>query len=83
MGLGVDVAVGLVDVSEDGLGVRLKVAVTPGEETEIILTSPGTRKAYKLLGEVRWCRDAGDGTFLAGVRLRRRLAYVDLSDLAR
>jgi PilZ domain len=83
MGLGPDLAIVLLDVSEDGLGVRLKLAVTPGDEAEIVLTSPGTRKAYKLLGEVRWCRDAGDGTFLAGVQLRRRLAYADLSDLTR
>jgi PilZ domain len=83
LGLGHDLAIGLLDVSEDGLGVRLKVGMTPGDEAEIILTSPGTRKAYKVLCEVRWCRDAGDGTFLCGVRLRRRLAYVELSDLAR
>ena len=83
MGLGPNLAVGLLDVSEDGLGVRIKVAVEPGDEAEVVLTSPGTRKAYKLLCEVRWCRDAGDGTFLAGMRLRRRLAYAELSDLAR
>ena len=83
MGLGPDQALGLLNVSEDGLGARLKVAVAVGEEAEIVLTAPGTRKAYKLLGEVRWCHDAADGTFHVGVRLRRRLAYAELSDLAR
>lgn len=82
MGLGPDLALGLLDVSEDGLGVRLKVAVAAGDEAEIVLTAPGTRKAFKLLGEVRWCHDAADGTFHVGIRLRRRLPYAELSDLA-
>jgi hypothetical protein len=83
MGLGPDLAMDLQDISEDGLGIRLKVAVAAGDEAEIVLTAPGTRKAFKLLGEVRWCRDAGDGSFHVGVKLRRRLAYVELTDLSR
>ena len=37
-------------------------------------------EVLKTGAEVRWCMPAGDGTFLVGVRFRRRLAYRDLSD---
>ena len=81
LGLGNNLAVALVDASEDGLRVRLKVEVKPGEEGEVLLGRPGGGKPLKSEVEVRWCTPAGDGTFLAGLRLRRRLPYRDLSDL--
>lgn len=82
LGLGPDLAVGLLDVSEDGARVRLKGAVDPGSEAEVLLARPGGGKPIKGMCEVRWCRPDGDG-FLAGLRLRRRLSHADLLDLAR
>jgi hypothetical protein len=81
LGLGRDLAVAVVDLSEDGLRIRLTTEVKPGEEAEVMLGRPGGGKAMKAEAEVRWCSPIGDGTFLAGVRLRRRLAYRDLTDL--
>jgi PilZ domain len=80
MGLGRDLAVALIDVSEDGLRLRLTVEVKPGEEAELLVSRPGGGKALKTAAEVRWCMPAGDGTFLAGVRFRKRLAYRELTD---
>jgi hypothetical protein len=82
MGLGPNLAVGLADVSEDGLGVRLKVEVRPAEECEVLLIRPGGGKPIKMHGDFRWCTPAGDGTFRAGVRFQRRLARTDLLALA-
>src|SRR5262245_52389034 len=41
MGLGRELGCGLVDVAEDGLGIRLKEFVVPGQELTIELTTPG------------------------------------------
>ena len=83
LGLGPDIACGLVDVAEDGLGVRLKQAVPAGQEVTIELSAPGVSKPQRFLAEVRWCQPGDDGTFRAGVRLRRRLPYAVLTDLTR
>jgi hypothetical protein len=82
-GLGRDLGCGLVDVTDDGLGIKLKEPIQAGREVTIDLALPGVSKPLRVIGEVRWCRAAGDGTFTAGVRLRRRLPYPTMTDLAR
>ncbi len=83
LGLGPDLGGGLVDASEDGLGLRLKGAVMAGQEITIELSLPGVSKPFRVVAEVRWCRPDAAGMFLAGVRLRRRLPYAALTDLTR
>src|SRR5262249_31363023 len=51
----------------------------PGEEAELLVSRPGGGKALKTAAEVRWCMPAGGGTFLVGVRVRKRLAYPELT----
>lgn len=82
MGLGPNLAVRIVDVTQDGLGLRLSGPVHPGDEVSVELSVPGIGKPVKVQADVRWCTNAGDGTFLAGVRLRRRLSYNEVSGLA-
>jgi hypothetical protein len=83
LGLGPNIGVSLADVGEDGLGVRLTAPVAKGEEASLELARPGVSKPLRLVAEVRWCRPAEDGTFLAGLRLRKRLPYLVLTDLTR
>jgi hypothetical protein len=83
LGLGRELGCGLVDVAEDGLGIRLKEFVPVGQEVTIELSAPGISKPHRLVAEIRWCRQDKDGTYRAGVRLRRRLPYSTLTDLAR
>jgi hypothetical protein len=80
LGLNPDLAIGLVDISEDGLGVRLRGPVEPGDEVEIILSLPVMSKSWKLLGDVCWCNPGPYGTFVADVHLRRRLTHLDLAE---
>jgi hypothetical protein len=82
-GLGPDLAVGVTDLSEDGVGVRLRAPVQPKEECEVILTRAGGGRPIKAQAEVRWCAPAGDGTHRAGLRFRHRLARKDLMDLTK
>lgn len=82
-GLGPDLCASLVDITRDGLGIRLKEPVPVGTQVTIDLSVPGMGKSLRVLAEVRWCRPQEDGTFLAGVRLQRRLSVPTLTNLTR
>jgi hypothetical protein len=81
-GLGPDLAAGLVDMTQDGLGILLKEPIPAGMEVTIDLSLPGMEKPLRVLAEIRWCRPQGD-TFRAGVRLLRRLSVPTLNNLTR
>jgi hypothetical protein len=83
LGLGADVGRELFDVTEDGLGITLKEPVTVGREVTLEISLPGVSKPLRLVADVRWCMPAGNGSYRAGVRLRRRLPYTALTDLTR
>jgi hypothetical protein len=83
LGLGPDLAVGLMDVSEDGVGLRTKVEVQVDDRVTVGLGRPGGGKLLVGQGVVRWCRPEPDGRFRVGLALRRRLTHADLMDLAR
>jgi hypothetical protein len=83
LGLGPDLATGLIDVSEDGLCVQVRSPLKPGSDAEIVLDKVGSSRPMKLVADVRWCAGDGSNGYRAGLRLRRRLPYKDLMDLAR
>ena len=81
-GLGPDLAVGIVDVTEDRLKVRLTAPVPVGDELEADLTPPGNGKVMRLRGVVAACRPSRDGkSSVAKVRLRHRLTFRQLAEL--
>lgn len=80
-GLGRDVGIDLLDATEDGLRVRLRVQIEAGAEVAVELSRPGVSRPLALVADVRWCRPAPDGTAVAGLRLRRRLSYLELTNL--
>jgi hypothetical protein len=77
-----DVALGLVDVSEDGAGLRLRTPVRPGESAHLALWSPDRSEPIRRWAAVVWCRPAPGGSFRAGVTFRRPLSPDDLQLLA-
>jgi len=83
LGLGPDLAAGLVDVSEDGVCVRVKTLLALDSEAEVILDKVGSSRPIKMVAEVRWCQGDAAGGFRAGLRFRHRLPYKDLMELAR
>ena len=80
-GVGPNLAIGLIDVTPEGLGVLLIAPLAFGDEVEVELSSPGIDKPLKVAGEVRWSMAVGDGTFRAGIMLCRRLTPVDIANL--
>ncbi len=81
LGLGPNLALALIDVSEEGLRVRLKGPVVAGDEVEICLSFPIASKSWKFTGDVRWCESGPFETFLAGISLRRQLTHLELAEL--
>jgi hypothetical protein len=77
-GAGTDVALGLVDISENGAGVRLRTPVRPGEGAFVALWPPGQANSIRRHGSVIWCRPSIGGTFRAGVQFSRGLTADDL-----
>jgi hypothetical protein len=80
--MGPDLAVELMDVSQEGARIRLKAPVAPGEQVEVALWPPGGSRSLRGPAVVRWCRPAADGSAQAGVRFRTRMTLNDLSKLA-
>jgi hypothetical protein len=78
-GLGPNLAVALLDVTEDRLKVRLTGPVKVGDEVETELVPPGSGKPLKLRGDAITCRASGSGTFVAKVLLRHRLTFQELA----
>jgi len=79
LGLGPNLAAGGVELSLDGVQLRVTSELKKGDEIEIGLTGIGRSKAMTLVADVRWCREDDETeTFLIGAKFRRRLAYADL-----
>jgi PilZ domain len=82
MGLGPNLSVGGVELSHDGIRVRIKDELKRGDEVELGLTGIGCSKPRTLIAEVRWCRaeesDDGSVVFFLGAKFRRRLLHGDM-----
>jgi PilZ domain len=83
LGLGPNIAATLLDLSETGLRVILKEAATVGQQVEVNLESAGTGLAVRIHAGVVWVVPSVDGTFVAGLRLTKSLAYRDFMALTK
>jgi hypothetical protein len=83
MDLGKDIALSVLDVSEDGVRLILREAVKDREEVYLILSSLNCRRPLKRIGRVAWSVPAADGSICAGVRFDKRLSYAEVSRLVR
>jgi hypothetical protein len=82
-GLGPNVAVSVLDVSETGIRLIVKVALPVGGEVEVGLEAPADRKPTPMPAEVVWCVPMADGNFCVGARFARPLKYALLQAFSR
>lgn len=75
------VEAGLLNVSMEGAGFRLTIDVEVGKRMQFELRRKQDHDAIEVVGEVRWCRPAGGGIFVVGVRFERPLTAQELSRL--
>ena len=81
LGLGPNIAVALLDVSESGARLKVKVPIELNKEIEINLTGIGHRQPLKVIGQVVWCVPIEGGSHAIGVKFVRYLPYRDLLEL--
>jgi hypothetical protein len=81
MDVGNNLALALVEVSEEGARLAVRDELPPRQEVTLVLQGQGHLRPVRVTAAVVWCRAEGDGRFLAGVRFDRRLAYSDLLNL--
>jgi hypothetical protein len=82
MGLGPNIAVSLLDVSETGIRMVLKEALPKDREFEIALEGASVQPV-KTFAYVVWCVPTADGQFCVGAHFKKPLTMRDLSVLAR
>ncbi len=82
-GLGRNLAVTTLDLSETGARLVVQAPLAPGEGVEVLLSSPGVAKPFRRLGKVVWSVLLDDGTRAIGVGFDKALSYADLRRLAR
>lgn len=81
LGLGPNLALSLLDVSETGVRLVVKEDFKVRQEVEITLLGIGHQRPLQLMGEVTWCVATADGNHCVGVKFQRFLSYTDLQQL--
>jgi hypothetical protein len=83
MGLGANLAVSVLEVSEAGACLLVKEAFAQGEEMEVNLEGIARRRPTRKMARVVWCVTAGPERWRVGIRFEGALDYADLLDLTR
>ena len=81
LGLGRDLAVRLLDLSETGVRLVIKEILRKGEEVEIGLLPIGGSREVIRKGQVAWAVATAEGECCIGVAFEKRLDYALLSSL--
>jgi hypothetical protein len=82
LGIGPNLLVSVLDVSETGVRLVLKELVEKGRSLEVHLEGVWQREPIKVSAEVVWVVPTADGNFCVGAQLQRRLHHSDLQSLA-
>lgn len=81
-GIGPNIAVRLLDISETGIRLMVNTQLEVRKEVEIGLLAPGCLRETMCKGEIVWSVPAQDGNHIIGIRLYKRLEYATVSDLS-
>jgi hypothetical protein len=83
LGLGLNLALAILDVSETGIRLRVREALPPGQAIEVGLEGLGHARPVGLAAQVVWCVAAAEGDYCIGAHFERPLSYPNLHCLAR
>lgn len=81
MGLGSNLAIKILDLSETGTRLLIATELTQREEVEINLLGMGQARPVRLPAEVVWCIETKEGEFCVGIQFRRPLNFRDLQGM--
>jgi hypothetical protein len=83
MGMGANLAVSVLEVSETGACLVVKAAFANGEEMEVNLEGVVHRRPIRKMARVVWCVTDGPERWRVGVQFQGALGYAELSELTR
>jgi hypothetical protein len=83
LGLGRNLTVAVLDLSESGIRLRTRAPLEPAQEVQIELEGLGHARPLTLPSRVAWSVAAADGTWCVGLQFPRPLKYSDLINLAK
>jgi Tfp pilus assembly protein PilZ len=78
-GLGYNLALSLLDLSETGIRMVVRDSFQTGQDVEVNLESICHQRPIKVLGKVVWCMQAADGSHCVGIHFYRPLPYADIA----
>ncbi len=81
-GLGADLAITVLDISDSGVRLVVKQALDLSGEVEIIISGYGMKQPIKRIAEVRWQLQLENGHFCAGIEFQKHIDYRDWQNLA-
>lgn len=77
-GLGKNVALAVLDLSEEGIQLLISEPVEVGQEVEVNLENLNRPKPLKAFGKVRWSAPGDEGAWRIGVQFQRTLSYLEV-----
>jgi PilZ domain len=83
MGLGANLAVSVLDVSETGANLVVKAPFRRGEEMELNLEGIVHRRPIRKTATVVWCVATDKDRWVVGIKFQGVVRYADLTDLTR
>src|SRR5438270_13804568 len=75
LGMGADLALGFLDISEGGVQLVLKEPLPIGAEVEVQFEGQGLRSPIKRVADIRWMLPIEGGGWCAGVRFQKPLSF--------
>ena len=81
LGLGRNLALSAVEMSETGVRLLLSEPVERGRVVEVGLLAPGWKEEILRLGMVMWSTPTPEGGCRVGIQLSQRIPYSALRDL--
>jgi hypothetical protein len=78
MGLGPNITVSAVNMSQSGMRLVLKMDLPKGQEVEIIIQGQG--QPVKRLAKVKWALPRQDGAFDVGLDFDGQLSFTEYQD---
>jgi len=82
MGLGVNLAMTLLDVSETGARLVVRQELPLTQQVEVVFAAHGTNQNVKRQAVIRWQLKLDDGKYCLGIEFEKRLAYAEWLNLA-
>jgi PilZ domain len=79
--LGPNLALGVLDLSETGVRLRLRQPLDAKQEVAVTLEGANHHRPLRIVGRVAWCVATAAGEHLAGIAFDKRLPYVELFKL--